>query len=112
MKTQLEKLEEQRNDLVKYSQLEGQVAWLTAVQYSRKVSELRERLNSTKKQEEEMQRKLEEVRKRKEEFESRIATVAADREKFISEVVQAVEKDDAPERREGVDQDQAGAAHR
>ncbi|MDG6926062.1 MAG: chromosome segregation protein SMC [Nitrososphaerota archaeon] len=88
MKAQLERLEEQRNDLVKYSQLEGQVAWLTAVQYSRKVGELRERINSTRKQEEEMVRKLEEVRKRKEEFESRIATVTADREKFISEVVQ------------------------
>ena len=88
MKSQLERLEEQRNDLVKYSQLEGQVAWLTAVQYSRKVGELRERLNSTKKQEEEMVLKLEEVRKRREEFESRIASVTADREKFISEVVQ------------------------
>jgi chromosome segregation protein len=88
MKTQLERLEEQRNDLVKYSQLEGQVAWLTAVQYSRKVAELRDRLNSTKKQEEEMLRKLDEVRKRKEEFESRVASVMVDREKFISEVVQ------------------------
>ena len=88
MKTQLERLEEQRNDLIRYSQLEGQVAWLTAVQYSRKVDEMRERLSSTKKQEQEMLLKLDEVKKRREEFEARIVLATADRERFIAEVVQ------------------------
>jgi chromosome segregation protein len=88
MKSQLERLEEQRNDLVRFTQLEGQVAWLTAVQTSRRVAELRERLGSTKKQEEEMLLKLDEVRKRKEGFEARILSVGEEREKFITEVVQ------------------------
>ncbi len=88
MKSQLERLEEQRNDLVRYSQLEGQVAWLTAVQTSRKIAELRERLGSTRKQEEEMLLKLDEVRRRKEGFEARILSVGEEREKFITEVVQ------------------------
>src|SRR5208283_5017269 len=88
MKSQLERLEEQRNDLVRYTQLEGQVAWLTAVQTSRRIVELRERLGSTKKQEEEMLLKLEEVRKRKDGFEARIFSVGEERETFITEVVQ------------------------
>ena len=88
MKSQLERLEEQRNDLVRFMQLEGQVAWLTAVQTSRRVAELRERLGSTKKQEEEMLLKLDEVRKRKDGFEARILSVGEEREKFITEVVQ------------------------
>jgi chromosome segregation protein len=88
MKTQLERLEEQRNDLVRFSQLESQVAWLTAVQTSRRVVELRDKMGSTKKQEEELVLKLEEVRKRKEGFEERIVSVGAEREKFITEVVQ------------------------
>ncbi len=88
MKSQLERLEEQRNDLVRYSQLEGQVAWLTAVQTSRRIIELREKFSSTKKQEEEMLLKLEDVRKRKEGFETRVLSVGEEREKFITEVVQ------------------------
>ncbi|MGA2199727.1 MAG: chromosome segregation SMC family protein [Nitrososphaerales archaeon] len=88
MKSQLERLEEQRNDLVRYSQLEGQVAWLTAVQTSRRIIELREKFSSTKKQEEEMLLKLEDVRKRKEGFEARVLSVGEEREKFITEVVQ------------------------
>ena len=31
MKSQLERLEEQRNDLVRFNQLEGQLSWLKAV---------------------------------------------------------------------------------
>jgi chromosome segregation protein len=88
MKSQLERLEEQRNDLARHTQLEAQVAWLTAVQTSRRILELREKLSSTKKQEEEMLLKLEELRKRREGFESRILSVGEEREKFITEVVQ------------------------
>jgi chromosome segregation protein len=88
MKSQLERLEEQRNDLVRYNQLEAQLSWLKAVQTSRRVAELREKLSSYKRMEEELALKLEEVRKRKEEFESRMATATADKEKFIVEIVQ------------------------
>ena len=88
MKGQLERLEVQRNDLVRYTQLESQVTWLKAVQTSRKVNELREKLNSTKKQQEEMLRKLDEVGKRKEEFEAKIVAVSQEKDKFILEIVQ------------------------
>ena len=88
MKAQLERLEEQRNDLVRFNQLEGQLAWLKAVQTSRRVTELREKLSSNKKMEEELTLKLEEVRKRREEFEARVAATTAEKEKFIVEIVQ------------------------
>jgi len=88
MKSQLERLEEQRNDLVRFNQLEGQLSWLKAVQTSRRVAELREKLSSNKRMEEELTLKLEEVRKRKEEFESRAAAQTAEKEKFIIEIVQ------------------------
>jgi chromosome segregation protein len=88
MKSQLERLEEQRNDLVRFNQLEGQLSWLRAVQTSRRISELREKLSSNKRMEEELTLKLDEVRKRKEEFESRMATATADKERFIIEIVQ------------------------
>ncbi len=88
MKSQLERLEEQRNDLVRFNQLEGQLSWLKAVQTSRRVAELREKLSSNKRMEEELTLKLEEVRKRKEEFESRATTQTTEKEKFIVEIVQ------------------------
>ena len=61
MKSQLERLEEQRNDLVRFNQLEGQLSWLKAVQTSRRITELREKLSSNKRMEEEFTLKLEEV---------------------------------------------------
>jgi chromosome segregation protein len=88
MKSQLERLEEQRNDLVRFNQLEGQLSWLKAVQTSRRITELREKLSSNKRMEEELTLKLEEVRKRKEEFESRTAAQTTEKEKFIVEIVQ------------------------
>ncbi len=88
MKAQLERLEEQRNDLVRFNQLESQLNWLKAVQTSRRIAELREKLSSNKRMEEELTLKLEEVRKRKEEFESRQAATTAEKEKFIVEIVQ------------------------
>jgi chromosome segregation protein len=88
MKSQLERLEEQRNDLVRFNQLEAQLSWLRAVQTSRRITELREKLGSNKRMEEELALKLEEVRKRKEEFESRQVTATAEKEKFIVEIVQ------------------------
>ncbi len=87
-KSQLERLEEQRNDLARFNQLESQLTWLHAVQTSRKINDLREKLSSNKRMEEELTLKLEEVRKRREEFESRVAATTAEKEKFIIEIVQ------------------------
>jgi chromosome segregation protein len=88
MKTQLERLEEQRNDLARFNQLESQLSWLRAVQTSRRIVELRERLSSNRRMEEELILKLDEVRKRKDEFESRMAATTTEKEKFIVEIVQ------------------------
>jgi chromosome segregation protein len=88
MKSQLERLEEQRNDLARFNQIEGQLSWLRAVQTSRRIADLREKLSSNKRMEEELTLKLDEVKKRKEEFEARIATQTAEKEKFIVEIVQ------------------------
>jgi len=88
MKLQLEKLEEQRNDLMRFNQLESQLGWLKGVQTSRRINEFRERLSSTKSMEQETALKLEEVRKRKEGFESRLASTTLEKEKFIIEIVQ------------------------
>jgi chromosome segregation protein len=88
MKSQLERLEEQRNDMVRFTQLEAQLGWLKGVQTSRRITDLREKLSSNKRMEEELALKLEEVRKRKQEFESRMAAATSDKEKFIVEIVQ------------------------
>jgi chromosome segregation protein len=88
MKSQLERLEEQRNDLVRFNQLESQLSWLKAVQTSRRITDHREKRSSNKRMEEELTLKLEEVRKRKDEFESRMATATSEKEKFIVEIVQ------------------------
>jgi chromosome segregation protein len=88
MKTQLERLEEQRNDLARFNQLESQLSWLKAVQTSRRIVELRARLSSNRRLEEELILKLDEVRRRKDEFESRMAATTTEKEKFIVEIVQ------------------------
>ncbi len=88
MKTQIEKLEVQRNDLLRFAQLESQVNWLRAVQTSRKIVELRQKLASLKKVEEDTGKRLEEARKKKDEFEARMATAQAEKDKFILEIIQ------------------------
>ena len=88
MKSQLERLEEQRNDLMRFNQLEDRLGWLKGVQTSRRINELRERLSSTKSMEAETTLKLDEIRKRKEGFESRLAATTTEKEKFIIEIVQ------------------------
>ena len=88
MKIQLERLEEQRNDMVRFAQLEEQLSWLKAVRLSRRVNELREKISSTRRQQEEMLLKLEEARKKRQEFENRILGATQDKDKFILEIVQ------------------------
>src|SRR5439155_20412747 len=88
MKGQLEKLESQRNDLLRFTALESQVNWLRGVQTSRRIVEQREKLNSLKAIEEELHKKLEEVRRRKEEYENRITSTEAEKDKFVLDIVQ------------------------
>lgn len=88
MKTQIEKLEVQRNDLLRFGQLESQVNWLRAVQTSRKVVELRQKLASLKKVEEETAMRLEAARKKKDEFEARMTSAQTEKDKFILEIIQ------------------------
>jgi chromosome segregation protein len=88
MKGQLEKLEVQRNDLLRFNELESQVNWLRGVQTSRRIVEYREKLNSLRAIDEELHKKLDEVRRRKDEYESRIVSTEAEKNKFILEIVQ------------------------
>ncbi|QQG48974.1 MAG: chromosome segregation protein SMC [archaeon] len=88
MRNTLESLDSQRNDLVRFNLLEGQINWLTAVGTSRRISELRGRLSSLRTQELEVGGRLSELNARMVEFENRIAQVEAEKTRFIVEVIQ------------------------
>jgi chromosome segregation protein len=87
MKSQLEKLEIQRNDLLRFYQLESQVNWVRAVQISRQINDLRNKVNLLKRTEEEARKKLDDVVKRKEEFENKIINVEVEKDRFILEII-------------------------
>jgi chromosome segregation protein len=84
----LESLDSQRNDLVRYTLLEGQLNWLNAVQASKKIHDLRERVSSLKAQEQQVNLKVAELSQRHSDFEKRIAEMEKEKNKFIVEVVQ------------------------
>lgn len=88
MKSTLESFESQRNDMIRFNQLESQINWLRAVQTSRKMNDFRERFSSLKAQEQEMNAKLADLSGRFTSFETRIAQVEAEKNKFIADVVQ------------------------
>ncbi|MBI3840891.1 MAG: chromosome segregation protein SMC [Thaumarchaeota archaeon] len=88
MRSMLESLDSQRNDMVRFNLLENQINWLTAVGTSRRISELRGRLSSLRSQEQEVSGRLGDLGARLAEFESRIAQVEAEKTRFIAEVIQ------------------------
>ncbi len=88
MRSTLEQLDAQRNDLIRAENLEGQINWLTAVGTSRRVGELRERLASLKAQERELTGRVEELTARAAEFDARIAQVESEKTRFIVDVIQ------------------------
>lgn len=88
MKSTLELLDSQRNDLIRVNLLESQINYLTAVQTSRRISELRSKLASLKSQEQEMNGKIGELTARLNDFESRITQVETEKTRFIVDVIQ------------------------
>ncbi len=88
MRSTLEGLESQRNDLVRYGLLEGQINWLTAVRTSRRIGELRERLSSLRAQEQELTARMGDLGARLVEFENRIGEVENEKTRFIVDVIQ------------------------
>jgi chromosome segregation protein len=88
MKSTLESLDSQRNDLIRFELLEGQIGWLTAVRTTKKINELRGKLSSLRAVEQEMSAKLQELTLRFNEYETRIAQVENERTRFIVDVVQ------------------------
>jgi len=88
MRSTLESLDSQRNDMVRADLLEGQINWLRAVQTSRRVAELRERLATLQAQERELTGRVDEMTARMSDFESRIGQVEAEKTRFIVDVIQ------------------------
>ncbi len=88
MRSTLESLDSQRNDLVRSNLLEGQINWLTAVRTSRRISELRERLSSLRAQEHELTGRIGNLGARLVEFENRIGQVENEKTRFIVEIIQ------------------------
>jgi chromosome segregation protein len=88
MKSTLENLDLQRNEMMRFEQLGGQINWLKAVRTSRKIIELNEKISSLKGVHNELTKKVDELVQRGTEFESRVSSIEAEKNKFIVEVVQ------------------------
>ncbi|MGD1055404.1 MAG: chromosome segregation SMC family protein, partial [Nitrososphaerales archaeon] len=88
MRSTLESLDSQRNDLVRSDLLEGQINWLRAIGTSRRVSELREKLASLRAQEQELTGRMGDLNARMADFENRIAEVESEKTRFIVDVIQ------------------------
>jgi chromosome segregation protein len=88
MKSTLELLDTQRNDLIRVNLLESQINYLTAVQTSRRIIDLRERLSSLSSQEQELNGKLADLTARLNDFEGRVTQVESEKTRFIVDVIQ------------------------
>ena len=88
MRSTLESLDSQRNEMVRFDLLEGQINWLTAVRTSRRIAELKGRLSSLRSQEQELNGRLSDLGARLVEFENRIGQVETEKTRFIVEVIQ------------------------
>jgi chromosome segregation protein len=88
MKSTLELLDSQRNDLIRVGLLESQINYLNAVKTSRRIHELRERLSSLRSQEAEMNGRIEELNRRLSDYEGRITQVESEKTRFIVDVIQ------------------------
>jgi chromosome segregation protein len=84
----LESLDSQRNDLVRYNLLAEQINWLEAVQTSRRIRDLQERISALKGQEQQLNAKVAELNQRHADFENRVTDMEKEKNKFITEVVQ------------------------
>jgi chromosome segregation protein len=88
MRSTLDSLDTQRNEMTRFDLLERQINWLTAVRTSRRIHELRERLSSLRAQEQELNGRLGDLGARMVEYENRIAQVESEKTRFIVDVIQ------------------------
>jgi chromosome segregation protein len=88
MKSTLEQLDTQRNDLIRVNLLQSQINYLTAVQTSRRIRELNEKLASMRAQEQEMGARVAELTSRMSDYDGRAAQVESEKTRFIVEVIQ------------------------
>jgi len=88
MRSTLDSLDTQRNDLVRSNFIEGQINWLTAVRTSRRIRELKERLSALRAQEQELTGRVGDLNARMTEFENRIGQVESEKTSFIVDVIQ------------------------
>ncbi len=84
----LESLDAQRNDLIRHTLLADQINWLEAVQTSRKIRDLQERISSLKVQEQQVNAKVAELNQRHADYEARVTDMEQQKNKFIADVVQ------------------------
>ena len=88
MKSTLELLDTQRNDLIRVNLLQSQINYLTAVQTSKRIRELTERLASLRAQEQEVGARMAELTGRMNDYEARAAQVESEKTRFIVDVIQ------------------------
>jgi chromosome segregation protein len=88
MKSTLESLDSQRNDMIRFTQLEREINWLTAVSTSKRITGLRARLADLRAEEQGLNVRLSELGARVADAEAKIAGVEAERNRFIVEVIQ------------------------
>jgi chromosome segregation protein len=88
MRSTLESLDTQRNDLVRYELLEGQINWLTAVRTSKRIAELEDRLAFLRSQELELNGRISDLGTRLVEMENKMAQVETEKTRFIVDVIQ------------------------
>ncbi len=88
MRSTLESLDSQRTEMVRFNLLESQINWLSAVITSRRISDLKERLNLLRSQEQELNGRISDLGARLVELENRIGQVENEKTRFIVEVIQ------------------------
>ncbi|HEV2137291.1 MAG TPA: chromosome segregation SMC family protein [Nitrososphaerales archaeon] len=88
MRSTLESLDTQRNDMVRFNLIESQINWLNAVMTSRKIGELKEKLAILRSQEQELNARLSDQAARLVELENRIGQVENEKTRFIVDVIQ------------------------
>jgi chromosome segregation protein len=88
MKSTLEQLDTQRNDLIRVNLLQNQINYLTAVQTSKRIRELKEKLSSMRAQEQEVAARIADLTARMNDYEARALAVESEKTRFIVDVIQ------------------------
>ncbi len=88
MKSTLELLDTQRNDLIRVNLLQNQINYLTAVQTSKRIRELEGRLAALRAQEQEVGARVAELTARVNDYEARAARAESEKTRFIVDVIQ------------------------